>query len=290
MDQFKPYIEMFILRLKERGLADATRANYVSALTRFFAKTGKDPKLVTIDDVRNYQVSLFDEGLKPKTINLYGAAIRSFFLDTLNTGWPENFLARAKERRTLPVLLSPGEVADLINATPDTKSRTLLMTMYGAGLRPIEVVSLKPENVDSRRMVLHVEIAKGGKNRLLPLSDLLLEALRFYWFSSSENKWLWLFPDTRDHQKPFQQAKINTILKSAAQSAGLEKSVTARVIRHCFATHLLELGVDLRKIQLLLGHAVISSTEIYTHLRSEHVPEIKNPLDTIADRVRIGRR
>ena len=190
-----------------------------------------------------------------------------------------------KERRTLPVILSPGEVASLISRVEHVKPRILLMTMYAAGLRPIEVVNLTHRSIDSQRMVLHVEIAKGGKNRYLPLSEVLLEALRYYWRATPENKWTWLFPADGDALKPFPKSGINDVIKAAAGLAKIDKRVTSRIIRHCFASHLLELGVDLRLIQLLLGHAVISSTEIYTHLRSDHVPKIKNPLDSIANKI-----
>lgn len=285
MSQFDEYIARFLLSLKERGSAKATQKIYVAGLLRFFKTLEKDPAEVSQDDVRLYQVSLVESDLKPKTINLYVAAVRSFYLETLKTGWPDDFLARVKERRKLPVLLSPGEVADLVNAVDGLKQRTLLLTMYSAGLRPIEVVNLKFENIDSRRMLLHAEIAKGGKNRFVPLSETLLQALRFYWITTPDSKWTWLFPSDEDPMTPYPKASINGAIREACEKAQIRKKVTARTIRHCFATHLLELGVDLRKIQLLLGHAVISSTEIYTHMRSEHVPEIKNPLDTIAAKI-----
>lgn len=285
MSQFDDYIARFLLSLKERGSAKATQKIYVAGLLRFFKTLEKDPADVSQDDVRLYQVSLVESDLKPKTINLYVAAVRSFYLETLKTGWPDDFLARVKERRKLPVLLSPGEVADLVNAIDGLKQRTLLLTMYSAGLRPIEVVNLKFENIDSRRMLLHAELAKGGKNRFVPLSETLLQALRFYWITTPDYKWTWLFPADEDPMTPYPKASINGAIREACEKAQIRKKVTARTIRHCFATHLLELGVDLRKIQLLLGHAVISSTEIYTHMRSEHVPEIKNPLDTIAAKI-----
>jgi integrase/recombinase XerD len=282
MDRYAKELEQFLISLKEKGRADGTQTKYVYALKSFFDKVGKDPALVEPDDIRRYQAELYDQKLSPKTINVYGAAIRSYYLETLKTGWPENFLARVKERRKLPVLLSQIEVADLINATLEIKERTLLTTMYSAGLRPIEVVHLRHENIDSSRNLLHIELAKGGKNRFVPLSELLLQILRYYWITTDQNKWHWLFPDDQDHLKPYPKQKINDVIKLSAQRAQIEKPITSRILRHCFATHLLELGVDLRKIQLLLGHAVISSTEIYTHLRSTHVPEIKNPLDAIA--------
>jgi site-specific recombinase XerD len=279
----KDLLERFSLTLRERGLAKQTQTNYLTGLRRFFKYLGeKDPLSVDQDDIRRYQVSLVDEDLAAKTINLYMAGVRSFYLETLKRDWPDDFLARVKERRKLPELLAPSEVAGLINAAQGTKARVLLMTMYSGGLRPIEVVNLKYQNIDSKRMLLHVELAKGGKNRFVPLSKALLEALRFYWKATPEDKWTWLFPADRDATKPFAKNQINDIIKAAVKVAKIEKPVTARTVRHCFATHLLELGVDLRVIQLLLGHAVISSTEIYTHVRAGHLPEIKNPLDAIA--------
>ena len=271
-------LERFSLTLRERGLAEQTQTNYLSGLRRFFKYLGeKDPLTVDPDDIRRYQVWMVDAGLAAKTVNLYVAAVRAFYLETLKCDWPTGFLARVKERRKLPELLAPSEIAELISAVQGPKARMLLMTIYGAGLRPIEAVSLKYQNIDSKRMLLHVELAKGGKNRFVPLSKSLLEALRFYWRATPEDKWTWLFPADQDATKPFAKNKINGIIRAAAALAKIDKPVTARTIRHCFATHLLELGVELRIIQLLLGHAVISSTEIYTHMRAEHLPEIKKP-------------
>ncbi len=143
MSQYDQYVEQFLLSLKERGAAPATQKKYIEGLARFFKTLAKDPREVDQDDIRRYQVGLVDEKLAPKTINLYMASVRSFYLETLKTGWPDDFLARVKERRKLPELLSPGEVADIVNATQDLKARTLILTMYSAGLRPIEVVNLK---------------------------------------------------------------------------------------------------------------------------------------------------
>jgi integrase/recombinase XerD len=280
-------LQRFLESLRERGLAKQTESNYVSGLRRFFDYLGeRDPLSVEPDDVRRYQMSMVNDGLSAKTVNLYVASVRSFYLETLKRDWPENFLARVKERRKLPVLLAPAEIASLINAVDGIKPRALLMTMYSGGLRPIEAVNLKYRNIDSQRMLLHIELAKGGKNRFVPLSRTLLEALRHYWITTPENKWTWLFPADRSATVPFPKEKINGIIKTAAEVTKLNKPVTARTIRHCFATHLLEIGVDLRVIQLLLGHAVISSTEIYTHLRSDHLPEIENPLDAIAPQIK----
>lgn len=280
------FIAQLELSLKEHGLAANTREKYVYAVRQFFTSLEKDPCEVEPDDVRRYQVSLLEKGLSSKTVNLYIAAIRFFYLQTLKREWPESFVARAKERRKLPVLLSPQEMAILLNAVDGLKAQSLIMTMYSGGLRPIEVVNLKYQNIDSSRMLIHVELAKGGKNRFVPLAEALLQTLRLYWISTSQNKWIWLFPSDKDVNEPYAKTDLGKIIKTAAFAAGIKKPLTPRTIRHCYATHLLEMGVDLRVIQLLLGHAVISSTEIYTHLRSDHLPEIKNPLDAIATQIK----
>jgi len=202
-------------------------------------------------------------------------------LETVKTGWPENFLARVKERRKLPVLLSQIEVADLLNATLEKKERTLLTTMYSAGLRPIEVVHLRHENIDSGRNLLHIEIAKGGKNRFVPLSELLLQILRYYWITTDHNKWHWLFPDDQDHSKPYPKQKINDVIKLSAKRAQIEKPVTARILRHCFATHLLEQGADIRVIQVLLGHAKLETTALYTRVTVSTIRDVESPLERI---------
>lgn len=282
----KDLIDKLELSLKEHGLAANTQEKYVYAVRQYFSTLKKDPRHIEPDDVRRYQVALLAKGLSSKTVNLYIAAVRFFYLQTLKMEWPERFVARAKERRKLPVILSPQEIVTLLNAVECLKAQSLITTMYSAGLRPIEVVSLKYQNIDSSRMLIHIEIAKGGKNRFVPLAESLLEMLRLYWISTSQNKWLWLFPNDKDVSQPYPKVELGKIIKTASLRAGIEKTVTARTIRHCFATHLLEMGVNLRVIQQILGHAVISSTEIYTHVRSDHLPQVKNPLDAIAPHVK----
>jgi len=201
--------------------------------------------------------------------------------------WPKDFMPRVKRRKKLPVVLSPDEVVALLNATSNLKHLTMLTTMYAAGLRSFEVVNLKAEDIDSKRMIIHVREGKGKKARLVMLSESLLRSLRNYWVKwSHEDKTSWIFPGAHDNSVPYSRHSIRRVYREAKEKAGIKKPGGSHVLRHSFATHLLELGVDLRIIQLMLGHAVISSTTIYTHVRQDCYRQIKNPLDMISGKIR----
>ncbi|MGZ3806275.1 MAG: tyrosine-type recombinase/integrase [Pseudobdellovibrionaceae bacterium] len=282
----KELLEQFVFSLKERGLTKSTQASYSSIMKKFFIYANKDPLEVTMEDIRKFQVHLIDKSFAPRTINQNMAAIKFFYLKTLKRDWPEDFIAWVKVRRRLPFVLSPEEVADLLNAAKNSKQRTLLMTMYAAGLRPSEVRQLRAADIDSKRMLIHVRFAKGEKERFVTLSPLLLEVLRAYWKNSKEDKSVWLFPGEHDPKIPYSQTSLGRAYRAAKKKAGIQKPGGPHTLRHCFATHHLEMGTDLRIIQVLLGHTLISTTTKYTHLRQSHVAEMKSPLDLIAEKLK----
>lgn len=279
-------LDLFLFSLKERNFAQSTQTEYCRDLGYFFKYLGsKDPLTVTVDDVRAYQVHLIERKLKVNTVNRQVAAVRMFYQRTLNRGWPHNFVPWLKKKRTLPVLLSLDEVAAIINETPYIKQRTFFMTIYATGMRSCEARALKAKDIDSARMQILVQ-GKGGKQRYALLSNFLLYSLRRYWVECKENKSVWLFPGGGQlWERQYCRTSARRAFMASKKRAGINKPGGVHVLRHCFATHLLESGVDLRIIQILLGHSVIGSTEIYTHLRRTFAQEIKNPLDAIAEKL-----
>lgn len=238
--------------------------------------------------MKKYQVESIERGLAARTINVRSAAIRFFFLNTMKQPWPENFLPQVKTPKTLPTVFSPQEVAQILNHTQTLKQRAILATMYSAGLRSFEVVNLKPKDINSQRMLIHVAEGKGRKERVTVLSQSLLAFLRSYWIKwGHENRSHWLFPSGYDARKSYATCSVRRFLRDAKEKAGITTAGCTHALRHSFATHLLELGVDLRIIQILLGHVSISSTTIYTHLRGDIYQEIKNPLDKIAEKIKM---
>jgi site-specific recombinase XerD len=211
------------------------------------------------------------------------AALRFFFVKTLRRHQFREFLPYPKDQRRLPTVLSREEVSRLINAAGTLFRRTLLMTLYGTGMRRSEVARLKVNDIDSQRMIIRVVAGKGGKDRDLPLSPTLLETLREYW------RWrkpkLYMFPTRtlgRRLDQPISDKTVWIACSEAARRAGINKRVTPHTLRHSWATHLLEAGTDLRTIQVLLGHGDLETTAQYLHLSQRHLQAVINPLDNLA--------
>lgn len=271
----------FIFSLKLHDRAVTTRESYVRYLRYFAEFIDKDLLLATQFDIQRYQVHLLERKLAPRTINGNLAAVKFFYLETLKRDWPRDFIPWVRVKRKLPKILVQEEICALIKATSVFKVRVIFMTMYACGLRCCEIQRLTYKDIDNQRMQLHV-LGKGDKERFVPISDVLLKALRFYWKENKENKWTWLFPSDLDPKQPCPGSTIRRNYVSAKRKAGIENPGGAHTLRHCYATHLLEAGVDLRVIQILLGHALLSTTTLYTQLTQKHAAQIKNPLDSIA--------
>lgn len=267
--------------LERRNYAERTIRYYLSFVERFAKHFGKSPDKLGPEHLRSYQAYLLKERkLSPGTVENHVAALRFLFVRTLNRHEFRQFLPYPKVRRKLPKILSREEVARLIDACSDLFQRTLLMVLYGTGMRRAEIARLKIVDIDSRRMIVHVVDGKGHKDRDLPLSPTLLEALRDYW------RWLkpqtYLFPSRmhRSDEQPISDKTVWLACTKAAQKAGIRKT-TPHLVRHCFATHLLEAGTDLRTIQLLLGHEDLEVTARYLHLSAHHLQRIANPIDEL---------
>ena len=234
-------------------------------------------------ELRRYQAYLFEERkLAIGTVGLHVAALRFFYVRVLKRRALKEELPTPKRHRRLPTVLSPEEVRRLIAGAKNLFHRTMLMTLYGAGLRRSELCHLQVRHIDSQRMVLRVERGKGGVDREVPLSPTLLTALREYY------RWMrpqtYLFPGTKDGwrtDKPITSKVIWDAVRCAARAAGITRRVSPHTLRHSYATHLLEAGADLRTIQVLLGHADLSHTTVYLHLSQRHLQAAPNPLEQL---------
>ena len=261
-----------------RKFAPKTQHDYVQRVKNFAAFLGRSPDKANFEDVRRYQLHLAAGGAGVPTLNQSVATLRFFFRVTLKRHDILEHTHFIREPRKLPVVLSPEEVARLLDAAPGLKYKAALSVAYGAGLRAAEVVSLKINDIDSERMVIRVEQGKGRKDRYVMLSPHLLALLRAWWKAARPQGWL--FPG-RDRVQPMTTRQLNRACHAAAQMAEINKRVSLHTLRHSFATHLLEQNIDIRVIQVLLGHAKLDTTALYTRVATKTISEIMSPLDHI---------
>src|SRR2546423_346497 len=274
-----PLRQRMIEDMTIRKLAPKTQHDYVQRVKNFAAFLGRSPDTASFEDVRRYQLHLAESGVGVPTLNQTVATLRFFFRVTLKRHAIVEHTHFIREPRKLPVVLSPEEVARLLNAAPGLKYKAALSVAYGAGLRAAEVVSLKVCDIDSRRMIIRVEQGKGRKDRNVMLSASLLELLRTWWRAARPQGWL--FPG-RDRVQPITTRQLNRACHAAAQMAEIDKRVSLHTLRHSFATHLLEQNVDVRVIQVLLGHAKLDTTALYTRVATKTIQQVMSPLEHIA--------
>jgi integrase/recombinase XerD len=263
--------------MKLRNMALSTRKIYVAAVAGFSAYHGRSPDRLTLEDVRDYQLHLVARGLKASSICPIMSALRFFHGVTLGDREAAE-IPLPRKADPLPAILSQEEVKRLLGAVPDPKMRTLLTTVYAAGLRVSEAVALRVGDVDSARMTIHVRAGKGGRDRHVMLSPQLLAILRHYWRRTCPR--FWLFPGP-DPACPITARSVQRACCQAVEAAGLDKSVTVHTLRHSFATHLLEQGVDIRVIQHLLGHRQIASTTRYARVALDTIRQVRSPLELL---------
>jgi integrase/recombinase XerD len=269
--------------LERRNYSQATARVYVGAIQRFAEYFHRSPDQLGPEQVRQYQLHLVQElKLRPKSVRLQIAALRFLFLKTLKRNWRRDDLPLPKSPRQLPTVLSPEEVARLIDSASNLRHRAILMTLYSTGMRRSELCRLRPEDIDSQRMVIHIRQGKGGKDRDVPLSPKLVDQLRTH-YRSLPHKNGWLFPSlqARRRDQPITSKVIWHACRDATRRAGITKPVHPHTLRHSYATHLLEAGADLCTIQVLLGHAEVRDTALYVHLSKRHLTAVANPLDTL---------
>ena len=268
-----------------RGFTACTQRGYIAAVKRFTAFLGRPPDEATAEDLRRFQLHMRSEGASATTMNMAVSALRFFFAVTLGRGDAEVGMTTVRTPRRLPVILSPEEVARLLDATPGLKYRAALSVAYGAGLRASEVVSLKVSDIDSSRQVIRVEQGKGRKDRYAMLSDPLLDLLRAWWLAARERGVMlpagWLFPG-QNPVNPMTTRQLSRVFHGAREAAGIDKPVSLHTLRHCFATHLLEQKVDIRVIQVLLGHKKLNTTARYSQVASTILRAVKSPLEHLS--------
>ena len=264
--------------MKLRNLAAGTRRTYVRSVADFSAFHGRSPDELTLEDVRDYQLHLVARGLKASTICQVMSALRFLYAVTLDRPEEAARIPLPRKADPLPAILSRDEVARLLGAVAGLWMRALLTTVYAAGLRVSEAVALEVTDIDSARMTIRVREGKGGRDRYVMLSPQLLAILRAHWRRTRSRPWLFPGPD------PFRPITVRTVQRAcreAVEAARLDKSVTVHTLRHCFATHLLEQGVDIRVIQGLLGHRHIVSTIRYTRVALSTIGQVQSPLELL---------
>ena len=279
-----PLRQRMIDDMRMRQLSPKTQANYLRIVREFSRYLRRSPDTATVEDLRGYQLHLVDHGTSPVSLNAAITGLKFFFGITLQE--PE-LMARmqpVRVPRTLPVVLSPDEVRRLIAATGNLKHQTALSVAYGTGLRVSEVVGLKVTDVDSQRMTLRIEQGKGRKDRYAMLSPVLLERLRVWWrVARAQGKMPdggWLFPGL-DPIDPLSTRQLNRAIHAAAEAAQIDKRVSMHTLRHSFATHLLEQKVDIRVIQVLLGHKKLETTALYAQVATDLLREVTSPLENL---------
>lgn len=278
MAEISPLRRRMIEDMTVRNLSPATQRSYLHAVSKFSRHFARSPERLGLEDVRAFQVHLVASGISWPALNQTVCALRFFYGVTLGHGEIPERIPYARTPRKLPVVLDADEVVRFLEAVPSLKTRTALTAAYAAGLRASEVIKLRVGDIDSGRMVIHVEHGKGGKDRTVMLSAQLLRILRIYWRLARPKDWL--FPG-RDGSKPIDVQVLHAACRSARAAAGIDKRVTVHTLRHSFATHLLEGGTDIRIIQVLLGHSNLSSTARYTRVSNRLIRRTESPLDRL---------
>jgi integrase/recombinase XerD len=282
-EAMSPLRRRMIEDMTVRKLSPKTQQGYIRTIKNFSGFLGRSPDKASFEDVRRFQLHLATSGASTPIRNQTVAALRFFFRVTLRRSAIIEHTAFIHEPRKLPVVLSPEEVARLLDAAPGLKYKAALSVAYGAGLRAAEVVSLKIGDIDSKLMVIRVEQGKGRKDRNVMLSPHLLELLRA-WYKAARPQG-WLFPG-QSSVNPLTTRQFNRACHAAAQMADIKKPVSPHTLRHSFATHLLEQNIDIRVIQVLLGHAKLDTTALYTRVATKTIREVMSPLEHIARKLK----
>jgi integrase/recombinase XerD len=277
-EAMNPLRRRMIEDMTVRNFTADTQRNYLRAVKNLAIFLGRSPDTAAAEDLRLFQLHLTETHVRPPTINGTVTALRFFFSVTVDRSAVTKPLAFVAEPRKIPIVLSPEEVARFLEAAPGPKYKAALSAAYGAGLRVSEVVALKVPDIDSKRMLVRIEQGKGRKDRFAMLSPQLLELLRDWWRIARPQ--VWLFPG-QNQVNHLTTRQLNRAVHAAAQAAEITKRVTPHTLRHSFATHLLEQNIDIRVIQVLLGHAKLDTTALYTRVATNTIRAVMSPLDRL---------
>ena len=276
--------KIMLEELQRRHYSEGTTRYYVRHVERFARHFNCSPDRLGPQHIREYQAHLFTkQKLSPGAVTNHLCALRFFYIQTLKKPWSITDTPYPKKAHHLPTILSQEEVALLIDAASTPFHHTILMTLYATGIRNAEVTRLKISDIDSRRMVIHVQGGKGRKDRDVMLSSILLAELRAHWRRLPMKSSTWLFPGGRWHNDnhPIDTKTPRHACQYAARRAGIKKKVYPHILRHCFATHMLEAGADLHTLQILLGHNDLKETARYLHLSQRRLHATASPLDAL---------
>ena len=280
IQQNKSFESLLTKEMQIRNYSPRTIDTYCKLLINLEKVLGKPLNQVTTDDFKSRLHYLVTEkSASTSTINQLISAFKIFYVDVSHREWEEFRVKRPRKVTKLPVVLSLEEVGRMISVTNNLKHKAILMLTYSAGLRRMEVLQIKPKDIDSQRMQVHVVQGKGKKDRYTILSQKTLETLREYYKVERPTKFL--FEPTGHKGQTLSERTMEYIVKNSAKKAGLKKDVSFHTLRHCFATHLLEAGVNLRQIQQFMGHASFKTTAVYLHVAHIKTNEFISPLDTI---------
>ena len=268
--------------MRIRNYASSTERAYASEVTRFAQHYRRSPEKLGAEEIRVYLVHLVDQQkISASRFAIVSAALRFLYTVTLGQEWMAKHIPYPKRHQKLPVILSPQEVQMLVAAAKNLRDRTILAVLYGTGMRVSELVDLKVADIDSKLMVIRIRNGKGKKERQVMLSPALLVLLRRYWKAYRPANHLFL----SRLGKPLGAMSVQTICRTAGQAAGIRVQVSPHILRHCFASSALDLGVDIRRLQLLLGHASIRTTAIYLHVATEQIRTTPSPYELIASAI-----
>jgi integrase/recombinase XerD len=279
----EPYFYLISLQkeLSIRKYSRRTIKSYLRYNRDFLLFTGKKPEEIVNEDIKKYLYYMVEKKkVSTSTLNITINALKFYYGEILKKKFIYE-VKRPKKDKKLPVVLSREEVKKILQITENIKHKAILMLMYSGGLRVGEVVRLRPEDIDANRKLIHIRASKGRKDRYTLLSDVALQILREYWRKEKPEKWL--FPSW-NKEKHITERTVQKIFQNACKKARIKKNVSVHSLRHSFATHLLESGIDLRYIQEFLGHKSSKTTEIYTHVNTKNLSAIKKPLDNIFSR------
>jgi site-specific recombinase XerD len=271
-----PLRQRMIEDLEIRNFSPHTIAAYVRYVARFALHFNTSPELLGPTHIRDFQAHLVQSNASHATMVQVTSALRFLYRVTLRKPWMIPMIPGRKLERRLPIILGRDRILSFLEAVPNIKYRAIFTTCYGAGLRISEAANLRVVDIDSTRMVIHVHLGKGRKDRMVPLSETLLQLLREYWRVVQPGEWL--FPGNKG-DLPITYRSIERVFARARNAAGLDRRMKVHTLRHSFATHLLEAGTDLRTIQTLLGHTSVATTAIYTHVSMKGALSTKSPLD-----------